>query len=98
MIAHRTGKSGLEIREWNSMPEIQKTWVRFKQFFQTDHQDLRETSKLTVEDSGMYHANMVRNVFAGLQEALHQEQVQMETLKVVEEPVYHVENAVQNTQ
>ena len=30
---HRAGKFGLAISEWNRMPEIQKTWVRFKQFF-----------------------------------------------------------------
>ena len=66
---------GLEIREWNHMPTTQKTWVRFKQFFRTYHQELRETSDLTVEDAGMHHANMVRNVVAGIQEALQQEQV-----------------------
>ena len=52
------------------MPEIQKTWVRFKQFFRTYHQELIETSDLTVEDAGMHHANMVRNVVAGLHESL----------------------------
>ena len=32
-ILHRTGKFGLAIFEWNLMPTVQRTWVRFKQFF-----------------------------------------------------------------
>ena len=32
VIIHRTGKFGLAIRDWNRMPEIQNTWVQFKQF------------------------------------------------------------------
>ena len=79
------------------MPEIQKTWVRFKQFFCTYHQEPRERSNHTVENAGMHHANMVRNVIIGLQEALQQDQVQTETSTVVQAPVYHVANTVQNT-
>ena len=41
VIVQRTGKFVLAICEWNCMPEIQKKWVGFKTFFQTDHQDLR---------------------------------------------------------
>ena len=80
------------------MPAIQKTWVQFKQFFRTSHQELREMSDLTVEDAGMHHTNMVRDVVAGLQEALQQYQVQTETLTVVQAPVDHVFNALQKTQ
>ena len=86
------------IREWNCMPAIQKTWVRSKQFFRTYHQELRETSDITVEDAGMHHANMVRDVVAGLQEAFQQDQAQTETLKVVQVPVDYVSTAMQNTQ
>ena len=46
----------------------------------------------------MYHANMVRDVVAGLQEVLHQEQVPMENPALIEEPVDHVANQVQKTQ
>ena len=55
-------------------------------------------SDLTVEETGMHHAIMVRNVVSGLHEALQQEQVKTETLAVVQAPVDHVANAVQNTQ
>ena len=40
------------------MPEVQKTWVRFKHFFQTSQRELRETSNLTTEDAEIHHANM----------------------------------------
>ena len=40
VIVHRTGNFRLAICEWNRMPEIQKTWVRFKQFFRIAHRDL----------------------------------------------------------
>ena len=86
------------ICEWNRMPEIQKTWVRFKHFFGTAHQYLQETSDLTVEDAGMNHSNMVRDVVTGKQEALQQYQVKKETPEVVQAPVDHVTNAVQNIQ
>ena len=65
-MIQNTGKLRLEICEWNCIPEIQKMWVRFKHFFWTSHQKLRETSNITVEDTGMHHANMVRDVVAGL--------------------------------
>ena len=57
------------------MPEIQKTRLQFKHFFRKSHQELRETSDLTIEDAGMHHANMVRNVVEWVQEALHHYQV-----------------------
>ena len=35
IILHQTVKFGLAIREWNFMPKVQKTWVCFKQFFES---------------------------------------------------------------
>ena len=58
---------------------------------------MQETSDLIVGDGGMQHSNMVNDVVAGLQESLQQEQVQTDTPTVVQAPVYHVANTVQNT-
>ena len=80
------------------MKTVQKTWVSFKKFFWTAHRELQEKSDLTVEDAGMHHANMVRNVVAGLHEVLHQEQAPTENVTTVPEPVDHVENTLQRTQ
>ena len=51
-------------------------------------------SDLTVEDAGMHHMKMVRNVIAGLQEELKQEKSPTENTTTVPEPIDHVENAV----
>ena len=94
VIIHRTGKFGLAIHERNLMPEIQKMWVQFKQFFRASHRDLREISELAVEDAGMYHANMVCNVVTGIQEALQQEQAQTDTPEIVPDLVDFAASAV----
>ena len=98
VIIHGTGKFGLVIHEWNRMTTVHRTLVKFKQFFRTAHQELRETSNLTVEDFGMHHTNMVHDVVAGLQEVLQQEQVLVDNATVTEAPVDHEAKAVQNTQ
>ena len=66
--------------------------------FWTYHQELIETSDITVEDAGMHHVNMVHDVVTGLYGALHQYQVKTKTPTVVQAPVDHVANVVQNTQ
>ena len=70
----------------------------FKQFFWTFYRKTIETYNLTVEDAGMNHANIVRNVVERLQVALQQYQTHTETRTSVQAPVDHVANAVQNTQ
>ena len=46
----------------------------------------------------MHHTFMVRNVFAGLKRASQQDQSQTETPTVMQAPVDHVEDMVQNNQ
>ena len=46
----------------------------------------------------MRHANMVRNVVAGMQEVLQQGHVPTENLTITPEPADHVANTVQITQ
>ena len=52
------------------MPDVQKKWVGFKQFFRTSHHELRETRDFAIQDAGMHHASMVLDVVAGIQEVL----------------------------
>ena len=70
----------------------------FLTVFRMSHINLRLTSDPTVEDLGIPHVNMVRDVVAGLQEALQLEQTQTETLTSVQAPVDHADNVVQSTQ
>ena len=69
VIIHRMEKLNLAVREWNCMTIVQKMWVVFKKKWKS-HQDLRETSDITIENAGVHHANMVRDVVAGVQEVL----------------------------
>ena len=46
----------------------------------------------------MHHANMVRNMVAGLQEFLQKYQAPTENAISVSEPVDYVENALKSTQ
>ena len=98
VIFHRTGKFGLVIRECNCMTKVQRTWVSSKQFFRIAHRELRETSDLTVEDNGMHHANMVRDVVSGLHETLQKEQAPTENAINIPKPIDHVSNASKSTQ
>ena len=70
IILHKTGKFSYPIIEWNRNPVVDKTWAQFKTRFRTAHKELRATTDLTAQDSGMHHANMVRDVVASLQETM----------------------------
>ena len=51
-----------------------------------------------MEDTGVHYANTVRNMVAGLQEVLQQQQAPTENPMIIPEPVDHVANAVQSNQ
>ena len=91
VIIHRTGKFVLEIRDWNRMRTIQKTWVGFKQFFHTEHCKLLETKDLTVQYVLMNHANVVSDVISGLKEVLQQEKYPIKSPTNASEPHKHAE-------
>ena len=42
----------------------------------------------------MHHTNMVRDVVAGLQEVLQQEQVPTDNTEIIEAPVNHMANVM----
>ena len=92
----------MDIRKWNLITAMQKSWVGFKQFFRKVHCGLRETTYLTVQDTGMHHANMVRNIVAGLQEVHQQKTSPSEVtavFKSIQEPqVRPVANSIQDNQ
>ena len=69
VIFHKIGKFSQPIVEWNWKPIGDKTWDNFKTHFRTAYKELRATTNLTAQDAGMHHANMIRDVVAGLREA-----------------------------
>ena len=70
VILHKTGKFSQPIVEWNRKSIVDKTWANFKTHFCTAHKELRANTDLTDQDTGMHHANMVRDIVAALQETL----------------------------
>ena len=69
-----------------------------KDFFETAHRKLGETTDLTVKNAGIHHANMVRDVVVGLQEILQKGQAPIDILLTILEPQEHVTNSEQTIQ
>jgi hypothetical protein len=71
-ILNKTGRFKTAITKWNRKTELQKTWVAFKEHFQRAHQEFRETTNVTLEESELQHnnANLVQQVVDGIQSAM----------------------------
>jgi hypothetical protein len=72
VILNKTRRFKNDITEWNRKPEIQKTWINFKTHFRRAHQEFRETTDITLEESDLQrnNANLVQQVVDGLQQAM----------------------------
>ena len=75
LILLRTGRFNESIREWNRRTANLKTWDRFKTFFRQAHQELRETTNLTLEAAELQaqQANLVQQVILGVQDVITQQ-------------------------
>ena len=71
VIINKTGKFTTGIREWNRLPENQKTWETFMLHFTTAHRELRESGELTVSETPFQTANLIQEVVEGVQQALN---------------------------
>jgi hypothetical protein len=71
-ILNKTRRFKTTITEWNRLPELQKTWIAFKTHFRQAHQEFRETTDVTLEDSELVSNNsyLVQQVVDGLQNVL----------------------------
>jgi hypothetical protein len=71
-ILNKTRCFKTAITEWNRHPELQKTWITFKDHFRQAHMEFRETTDVTLEDSELErnNVNMVQQVVDSLQSAL----------------------------
>jgi uncharacterized phage-associated protein len=72
VILNKTRRFKNDITAWNRKPEIQKTWINFKTHFRRAHQEFRETTDITLEESDLQrnNANLVQQVVDGLQQAM----------------------------
>jgi hypothetical protein len=75
VILNKTRRYKTAITEWNRRPEAEKTWPNFKLHFRRAHQEFRETTDITLEDSELQrqNANLVQQVVNGMQEAMANE-------------------------
>ena len=71
VIINKTGKFTTGIREWNRLPENQKTWENFTTHFSNAHRELRESGELLVNETPFHTANLVQEVIDGVQQALN---------------------------
>jgi hypothetical protein len=71
LLLNKTGRFKQAITEWNRTPAIEKTWPNFKTHFRQAHQELRETTDVTLEESELArnNAKLVQQVVDGLQSA-----------------------------
>jgi uncharacterized phage-associated protein len=72
VILNKTRRFNNDITAWNRRPKIDKTWEGFKNHFRCNHQDFRETTDVTLEDSELQqsNANLVQQVVNGMQQAM----------------------------
>jgi hypothetical protein len=72
VILNKTRGFKNDITEWNRKPAIQKTWIHFKDRFRRAHQEFRETTDITLEESDLQrnNVNLVQQVVDGLQQAM----------------------------
>lgn len=50
------------IKFWNQHPSVEHTWINFKQHFCDAQKELQETNKLTLQETGYGHANLVDEI------------------------------------
>jgi hypothetical protein len=67
-ILNKTRCFKTAITEWNRRPDLQKTWITFKDHFRQAHMEFRETMDVALEDSESErnNANLVQQVVNGL--------------------------------
>ena len=72
VILNKTRRFKNDITAWNRLPAIGKTWESFKTHFRRAHQEFRETTDVTLEDSELQrnNVNLVQQVVNGMQQAM----------------------------
>ena len=68
-VINNTRKFGIYINEWNRKPPMEKNWLSFKTFFRRAHEELKETTDLTAQETP-FQANAIQEIIQGLKEEL----------------------------
>ena len=59
ILINKTGKFSTGIREWNCIPQAQRTWDAFQTHFTQAHRELRESGELEFRETPFNTANLV---------------------------------------
>ena len=70
VLINKCGKFGTGIREWNRIPQDQRTWDAFQTHFSQAHCKLRESGKLEIRETPFDTANFVQEIVEGVQQVL----------------------------
>ena len=70
ILLNKTGKFTTRIREWNRIPQAQRTWDAFQMHFSQAHRELRESGELEIRETPFNTANIVQEVIEGVQQVL----------------------------
>jgi hypothetical protein len=72
---NKTRRFKQPITDWNRRPAADKTWINFKVAFRLAHQEFRETTNVTLEESELErnNAHLVQQVVNGMQQHLSDE-------------------------
>ena len=68
LILNKGGQLKEEMKTWNRLPELQKTWIAFKIHFRRAHNEYRETTNTTLQEATrqLENANLVQQVIEGV--------------------------------
>ena len=97
VILNKTRRFKNDIVEWNRRTDDAKTWINFKDHFRRAHQEFRETTDVTLEESELErnNANLVQQVVDGIQQAISAESPQDESADLL---VQMANSATQNAE
>ena len=73
ILLNKTGKFTTGIREWNRIPQAQRTWDAFQLHFSQAHRELRESGELEIRETPFNTANIVQEVIKGVQQVMQQQ-------------------------
>ena len=68
-VINNTRKFGNYINKWNRKPPMEKSWMAFKTFFRQAHEELKETTDLTAQETP-FQANAIQEIIQGLKNEL----------------------------
>ena len=70
ILINKTGKFSTGIREWNCIPQAQRTWDAFQTHFTQAHRELRESGELEFRETPFNTANLVQELIEGVQQVM----------------------------